>query len=88
MCLASMSIDAAKDGPFVAHIARTTAQELRAQHPELPVIAARFDLLAHVIDALIERAELAEGQAKVNAQTVIRQQHEMRKLERNVQVRS
>lgn len=34
-------------------------------------------------DAALRRAEIAEGQARLNAQTVIAQAHEIRKLERD-----
>lgn len=73
-----ISIDVIADGPFVSRSLRQTA----AEHADKPGVAARLHLAADVIDALLKQLALVEGQARVNAETVIRQANEMRKIVR------
>lgn len=77
MRLSEADIEAIQNSPVVSQTARNTAKEFRAQHPHLPLIAARLEQLADVIDALLrghaavlERAELAEFAARQNAETI------------------
>lgn len=76
MCLANIEgLDIERDSPFVVTMMRSDADALKAR--EMPAVAARLEIGAAVIDALLverkkllKRAELAEGQARINAETI------------------